>query len=211
MMNITAFLLSDKNPNQHTHECKCCAPKLSFSWWHTQQCHHYQTSFRRLLTGLPSGTQKKMAEKKELGEHLAITALNGPHWIKHPCPRHLVGWPISLSFDTVSTSVGSLLQLLDYFHSGRYYYFIFNLFLIEDNIFIWTTNLIQQLSILMTFSFTQTSRSLSKDKAWQSRRKFKEMYSSSPLSMGDTCHDPQRKHKTTDSTKLLYTLFFPYT
>lgn len=41
MMNISAFLLFNKNPHQHTHDYNRCAPKLSFGRWNTQRCHHY--------------------------------------------------------------------------------------------------------------------------------------------------------------------------
>lgn len=76
MMNITALLFFNKNPNQHTHEHKCCAPKLSFSWWHAAWCHHYQISFKRLPLEILSRTHKKTVGEKSWNSLLCVPLLS---------------------------------------------------------------------------------------------------------------------------------------
>lgn len=67
--------------------------------------------------------------------------------------------PISLSFDTESTSTSSLLQRLGYFHIKSFYYFIFHfLYLVKDNRLIWTMNRINQIQCLNDFQLLTKSK-----------------------------------------------------
>lgn len=169
MMNVTALLFFNKNPNQHTHEHKCCAPKLSFSWWHVVWCHHYQISFKRLLLEILSRTHKKTVGEKSWNLLLWVPLLSllfhgtvgwlapsaSALWMGesslHPWGAHSDCWTISLQKGL------NTLHLASCFWSRWTY--------------VWTI----RFGILITFSFIQTSRQKNED-LW-SWRKFSKVLS----------------------------------